>query len=152
MYNGLLVLHSILRWVILILLLLVIIRSIINNTEDFKDANRKWCLRLLIVTHINLLIGLYQYFFGDKGYALIKEYGMKDVMKTAALRFWAIEHITSMILAVILITVANSVAKKSIGAAKRNRTLAILYILALIIILAAVPWPFRGEGIGRPWF
>jgi hypothetical protein len=151
MYTGLLLLHSILRWLILILLFIVIVRVIVNNTEEDSKVNRKWSLRLLIVTHINFLIGLYQYFFGENGFALVKAHGMKSVMQIASLRFWVVEHISSMIVAVVLITVANSIAKKPIEAAKKNKRLAVIYIIALVIILVAIPWPFRGIGIGRGW-
>ncbi|MFL9485450.1 hypothetical protein ACI6Q2_21890 [Chitinophagaceae bacterium LWZ2-11] len=152
MYNGLLGLHSLLRWAILLLLLVVIIRTIVNSEAKYSEPNRKWGLRLLIVTHINLLIGLYQYFFGEKGIALIKEYGMKDVMKTSALRYWAIEHIFGMIVAVALITAGYSISKKPIEAAKKNKKLLVIYVLALVVILAVVPWPFRTGDVGRPWF
>jgi hypothetical protein len=59
-------------------------------------------------------------------------------------RFWAIEHITGMLIAIILITIARGKAK-----VLNYNAAAWLYLIALIIILATVPWPFR-EGIGRP--
>ena len=148
MYYGLLGLHSLLRWFILIFLVINIFRSLVVADEAGVLNDKKWNLRLLIVTHLNLLIGLYQYFFGPKGLALFRENGAA-VMKDAVLRFWAVEHITGMLIAVVLITISRSVIKKDLPLAAKNKKLATLYIIALIIILVSIPWPFRFDGI--PW-
>ena len=149
-YNGILGLHSLLRWAIVILLIINISRSFLhNNTYSPKD--RSWNLRLVIVTHITLLVGLYQYFFGPKGIALVKAFGMKEVMKDATLRFWVVEHLMGMVIAIVLITISGSISKKSLESdAKKHRKLFWLYIIALFVVLASVPWPFRFAEI--PWF
>lgn len=141
MYNGLLHLHNFMRWIILLFLLIALIQAFTK-----KPGLQKTSLWLLIAAHITLLVGLYQYFMGAVGYKLIQQNGFGAVMKDSALRFWAVEHITGMLLAIILITIAR-------GKAKRNNYSAAswLYLIALILILAVVPWPFR-EGIARPWF
>jgi hypothetical protein len=112
-------------------------------------------LRLLIVTHITILIGLYQYFFGPKGLVMLTDkINYPDtslVMKDPVLRFWAVEHITGMLIAAVLITVSRSIAKNNkITDASKNKKLAWLYILSFIIIMASIPWPFRIDG--TPWF
>ncbi len=140
MATGLLHLHNLLRWIILILLIVTIYQSFTKN-----KGVQKISLFLLISAHITLLLGLYQYFFGKKGIAFFKAYG-SEVMKNPSLRFWAVEHITGMIIAIVLITIARGKAKK-----ENYNALKWLYLVALIIILAVVPWPFRA-GIGRPWF
>jgi hypothetical protein len=141
MENGLLHLHNFLRWVILFFLLIAVVQSL-----GRKPGLKKTSLWLLIASHITLLIGLYQYFTSSKaGYIFIKLYGFGAVMKDSAMRFWAVEHITGMLIAIILITIAR-------GKAKRGGFPSVLYLLALLIILAVIPWPFRELGIGRPWF
>jgi hypothetical protein len=141
MYNFLLVLHSLLRWLILLLLVLNIVR-LFNAKGPAKPGNS---ILLLIFSHTTLLIGLYQYFFGGFGINLFQQGA--EVMKNSATRFWAVEHITGMIISIALITVGHISLKKT-GKAKRT---AILYLIALVVILASIPWPFR-EGIARPWF
>ena len=143
MYTGLVHLHNLLRWVVLIALLIVIIKLVLK-----QDA-LKFSKVLLMSAHTTLLLGLYQYFFGSVGFQLIKSAvgGMKEVMKDAASRFWAIEHAFSMILAIAFITIGHIKYKKT-GNSKPTQ---ILYILALILILLAMPWPFKA-GVGRPWF
>ena len=107
---------------------------------------RKTSLFLLICAHIQFLIGLYQWFIGGFGYNLIRGNGFGEVMKNAAQRFWAVEHITGMLIAIILITVARGRVK--IGSYSAASW---MYVVALLLIIAVVPWPFR-EDIGRPWF
>ena len=76
---------------------------------------------------------------------------MGVVMKDSAARFWAVEHMTGMIIGILLITLGKSVAKKNFNDALKHKRSAILFTLALVIILLTIPWPFR-VGICRPWF
>ncbi|MBC7868291.1 MAG: hypothetical protein H7X88_12220, partial [Gloeobacteraceae cyanobacterium ES-bin-316] len=89
MESGLLHLHNLLRWIILLFLLLALLQAF-----GKKPGLKKTSLWLLISAHITLLIGLYQYFTGAFGYKLIEANGFGGVMKDSVLRFWAIEHIT----------------------------------------------------------
>ena len=141
MDTGLLHLHNLLRWVILITLLLSIYK-LLTKQDALKTSKI-----LLISAHTTLLLGLYQYITGSVGLQLIKTMGMGAAMKDAATRFWAVEHISSMILAIAFITIGHIRYKKS---GKPNAAL-VLYIIALILILSMVPWPFK-EGVGRPLF
>ncbi|MBI1779841.1 MAG: hypothetical protein HYR66_00460 [Sphingobacteriales bacterium] len=141
MASGLLHLHNLLRWVILILLLVALFQAFTK-----KEGLKKTSLFLMIAAHITLLIGLYQWFVGPMGLQLIRDNGMSEVMKNSVHRFFAIEHITGMIIAIILITMARGRAKKGLYAPASW-----MLLIALIAILVSVPWPFR-EGIGRPWF
>jgi len=141
MTTGLVHLHNLLRWVVLIALFWAIIKLFIQ--QDALKVSKV----LLISAHSTLVLGLYQYFFGDWGFKLIQAAGMKVAMASSAIRFWAVEHIFSMLIAIILITIGHIKYKKG-GAPK---TTLILYILALLLIVAAIPWPFRAE-IGRPLY
>lgn len=143
MYNGLLHLHNLLRWIILLLLLVALFQSL-----NKKEGLRKSSLWLLISAHITLIIGLYQYFKSETvGYSIVKRMGgFGDVMKDSFARFWVIEHFVGMLIAIILITIARGKAKKlSYGPAFW------FYLIALIVILVSIPWPFR-ETVARPWF
>lgn len=141
MYSNLLVVHSLLRWVILFLLVIALLQAI-SKSRGLRTSS----LWLLVSAHITLLIGLYQWFAGPLGLKLIQDNGFGAVMKQSALRFWAVEHFAGMLIGIILITAGRSKAKML-----NYRAATWLYLIALIIIVASVPWPFR-EGIGRPWF
>lgn len=139
MNTGLLHLHSLLRWVIVITLLISIVKTFSGNKPLGISKI------LLISSHTTLLIGLYQYFFGNMGVKLFQQTG---VMKDAVLRFWAVEHMAGMILAVALITIGHISLKKT----DNTKKTAILYLIAFIVIIASIPWPFRADGIARGWF
>lgn len=137
---GLLHLHNALRWIILILLL-------VNLYFAFskKPMLEKSSLWLMISAHIMLLIGLYQLIAGRYGIMKGLPEGVK-LMGDKFYRFFWVEHPLMMILAIVLITLARGKAKAS-SYSKAGWLLAV----ALILVLAAVPWPFR-EIVGRPWF
>lgn len=154
MYNGMLHLHSVLRWVILILLLVCIYKSFVDKNKPFTSSHRKMGMILMIVADVMLLIGLYQWFAGDWGLKSIQRNGFSEIMKkeNAVLRFYAVEHILLMLIAIILIHIGYSFAKKNVpDVAKHKRTL-LFYGLSLLIILIAIPWPFRNVGAGKHWF
>lgn len=152
METGLLHLHSFLRWVILLLLLLAIFKSLGAGNKPFTSGHRKAGLFLMIAVDIELLIGLVQWFTGAFGLKAIQDQGMGAIMKNATLRFFAVEHLVMMVIAVVLIHVGKSFAKKNISDRKKHRKTVLFYVLALIVILAAIPWPFREIGLGRGWF
>jgi hypothetical protein len=153
MENGLLHLHNFLRWVILILLLLSIYRAYTGwkNKKTFSDGDRRTWLFTLIAAHITLLLGLYQWILGPHGIRrTILPEGF-SVMKDKYYRFFWVEHPTFMILAIIMITLGYRMAKKPIEDDLKYKRALWLFIVALLFILVAIPWPFR-DIVGRPWF
>jgi hypothetical protein len=148
MYTGLLHLHSFLRWVILLLLVISVFMSLAGMTgkKPFSPRQAKIALFLMISAHIQLLVGLYEWIFGPWG---VKRLGDMGTDKVA--RFYGVEHITGMIIAIALITIGRGVAKKNFPDAVKQKRTFWFFLLALVIIFASVPWPFR-TGIARPWF
>lgn len=142
MNTGLLHLHNILRWVILITLLLSIYKLLVK-----QDALKSSKI-LLIASHSTLLIGLYQYFIGSLlGFKLIQTVGMKTAMGDAVSRFWGVEHAFTMIIVIVLITIGHIKYKKT----GKSGLTKVLYLLALVLVFLMTPWPFKA-GVGRPWF
>ena len=145
-------LHSLLRWVILILLLAAIVKSYsgMNSGRPFSTGDRRLGLFLLISAHTTLLLGLILWLFGAFGLALVRDNGMSVVMKNAVMRYWVMEHFVGMLIAIVLITIGRGAAKKKIPDAAKFKRAFWLFLVALIIILVTIPWPFR-TGVGRPW-
>lgn len=142
METGMLHLHSLLRWIILLLLLVCLFQAISKSS-----ALRKTSLWLLISAHLMLIVGVYQWVAGRYGINKGLPEGI-ELMKDKFYRFFWIEHPLLMILAIILITVARGKAKNL-----NYKSVTWLLIIALLAILAAVPWPFREiVGEGRKWF
>lgn len=151
MYNGLLHLHSVLRWVILILLLVALFKSFADRNKAFTPGHKKTGLFLMITADIMFLVGMYQWITGPWGLKSIQTNGMSNVMKNASLRFFAVEHLLGMLIAIVLIHVGYTYSKKDIPDAMKHKRVLLFYGLALLIILISIPWPFRAVGAGRTW-
>ncbi len=143
-------LHSALRWVTLALLLLTIFSSLRGMpSKTYTAGDRKLALFTMIVLHLQLVIGLGLYFISPSVKAALAD---PEKMAHATSRFWAVEHLVGMVLAILIATVGYMRAKKTTDGWPRHRTILFYYLLSLIIILATIPWPFREVGAGRGWF
>jgi len=141
METGMLHLHSILRWIILLLVLVCLVQALSKN-----PGVRKASLWLLISAHLMFVVGLYQLIAGRFGIAKGLPEGI-ELMKDKFYRFFWVEHPLMMFLAIILITVARGKAKTL-----NYKAVGWLLFIALLLILAAVPWPLRAiVGEGRTW-
>lgn len=152
MYNGMLHLHSFLRWVLLILLVLAIFKNLADRHKPFTTGHKKVALFTLICADLLLLIGLYQWVAGHWGLEVIKQSGMGEVMKNPVARFFAVEHFAGMLIAIILVHVGFTYTKKNITDTVKHKRVLLYYALALLVILISIPWPFRAVGTGRTWF
>ncbi len=154
LYEVMLHAHSVGRWIVLLLLLFAIFNSLLAGNRPFIKSDNRLGLLLTIFADLMLLVGLYLYFVGPWGYKMIEQAGgMGAVMKNATLRFYAVEHIAGMLIAIILIHIGKAQARKPIGDKAKHKRTMIFYFLALLIIAVSIPWPFRPEvGIGRGWY
>lgn len=149
----LLALHNLLRWVILIALLYVLVKSlgVMNAKSAFSGGDRKAALILLISSHLTLLIGLYQWLFGRFGIISHSLPEGVELMKDKFYRFYWVEHPFGMVLAITLITIGYGAVKKGTVQAGLGKKAFWLFLIALIVLAATIPWPGR-VGIGRPLF
>lgn len=149
MHTGLLHLHSALRWVAIILMLATIIDSLVRMYRPFKENEKKLALFTLISLHTQLLIGILLYFVSPtiKGFV---EAG--HIMKTPVARFYIVEHLLGMLLAIVVVTIGYSRAKRQAESWAKHRMIFFYYLTAFILILLSIPWPFREAGAGRGWF
>ena len=145
MYNGLLHAHSGLRWIVLILLLAAIFNAFSKKKSGVWTAkDKKISLFAMIFTHVQFLIGLVLYFVSPKVNFV------EGFMKDDVLRFFAVEHVLLMVVAIVFITVGHSKSKKAATDAGKFSAIAKFYLIGLVLILASIPWPFRDLGSG--WF
>lgn len=153
MDTGLLHLHNLLRWVILILLVISIFKAYSGwqQKKTFSPSDKRVWLFTLISAHITLLIGLFQWLWGRYGILKIDLPEGESVMKNKFFRFFWVEHPTFMILAIVMITLGYGMAKKPVPDTVKFRRAFWFFVIALLMILVAVPWPFR-DVIGRRWF
>jgi hypothetical protein len=102
----------------------------------------------MISAHTTLLIGLKLLFVGKVNFTNVPE-GV-SLMKDATYRFFLVEHPLMMIIAIVFITIGRGQVKKPVPDAIKYKKAFWFFVLALILILAAIPWPARE--IGRPLF
>ncbi|HEX3009353.1 MAG TPA: hypothetical protein VHO90_17235 [Bacteroidales bacterium] len=70
-------------------------------------------------------------------------------MKAPLTRFFLVEHLTGMLIAIALISIGYSVSKKTANETKKYNKLLVFYIIGFLVILAAIPWPFYN--LGTDW-
>jgi hypothetical protein len=141
MYNILLLSHSWLRWVVLILAVLAIYR----NYEGFSTG-RKWTATdkkfntfFIGSMHLQLVIGLILY----SGVSPMMQGILADtatLMKDKEHRFWGVEHISVMIIAVLVAQIGSIKAKKQVSDAGKFRTAFFWFLAAIILVLIMIPF------------
>ncbi|MHA4893922.1 cytochrome B [Pedobacter sp. PWIIR3] len=132
MYSILKSAHSGWRYIVLTLLILAFIQAFTGwlGKKPYTEGNRKFNVFTLISAHIQLLIGLILYFMND---------WYKADSSVAIGRYWKMEHIGMMVLAIILITYGNARSKKTTDEGPvRHRNIALYFGLALVLIVAAI--------------
>jgi hypothetical protein len=152
-YNVMLHVHSVGRWIVLLLLLFAIFNSLIAGSRPYIKSDNRLGLFLTIAADLMLLVGIYLYVVGPRGYKMFQaEGGMGAVMKDPGTRFFAVEHIAGMLIAVILMHIGKAQGRKAMSDRAKHRRTMIFYLLALLIILVSIPWPFRAVGAASGWF
>lgn len=133
MYNGMLHAHSGFRWLVIIFLVIAILKSFAGwfGKKEYNKGDNMIALLLLSVTHLQLIFGIVMYFISDKIVS------MGEAMKDATLRFWAVEHGFTMLIAIVLITLGRVLSKKAATSELKFKKGAIFYTIAFILILWA---------------
>ncbi len=145
--DHLLMTHNVVRWLVLLLALYAITKSargLLKNQDYTKQHNFSRILFVSVI-HLQALLGIILYF--SRGWANNLVSAFAD-MGNKAMRFWSIEHMFGMILAVVLIQIGSSKTKKAENVRMKHKTSLKFFLIGLIIILATIPWPFR-DVIGR---
>ncbi|PPK99942.1 hypothetical protein [Parapedobacter indicus] len=154
MYVTLLALHSLVRWLVLASLLFAIgcaYRGWLANKQfsRFDNSVRHWTAT---VAHIQLLVGGALYVISPIVNHFLHNF--KEAVHQRDLRFFGMEHITMMLLAVIMITIGSAKAKRKPTDREKYKTLAIWFTAGLLIILLSIPWafsPFTSRPYLRPF-
>ena len=150
MYTGLLHLHNLLRYIVVVLLIIAVVKSFIGwfGKKNYTEADNKVSLFLFISAHLQLVIGFVLYFISPIVETALNDFG--GSMKDPVLRYWGIEHISSMIIGIAIITLGRIMAKKGKNDSAKFRRQAVYFVLAMVLIFSAIPWPW--SAIARPWF
>lgn len=131
MYEILKSAHSGWRYIVLILLVVAVLQALMGwlGNKTYTEGSRKLNVFTLISAHIQLVFGLVLYFISPL---------TKGPMSDPIYRYWKVEHISIMIIAIILITIGNAKSKKVTESVAKHKKIAIFFGLALIFIIAAI--------------
>lgn len=138
MYNFIKHLHSGFRYVVLLLVLTAIIGAFMGwlGNKKYTNGTRKLNLFAMISVHTQVLGGIVLYFLSNITQVAMNNWG--EAMKNQTLRYWALEHVVMMLLAMVLITIGHSKSKKAVTDVLKHRTIAIYFTLSLIVIVVAI--------------
>ena len=136
--------HSGLRWLVLGLLMYAVYNAAANK-NSYEKKDKMINLFAMISLHVQLLLGLILYYTSgnvsfDAGW-----------MKNAVTRFYGMEHLLGMLLAIIIVTIGRKLAEKQEVPEQKNKKIMVWYTIGLVLILISIPWPFR-EALGGSWF
>lgn len=138
MYTTVKFLHSYWAYLVVLVVVIATVNAAIGmvSKKEFSPKDFRLSLFALIVTHIQLLLGIILFVIAND----FGENSMKEIMGNAALRMKNVEHPFTMLIVTMLITIGYSKHKKLRTSASKLKTLTVTYGLALIALLAMIPW------------
>jgi len=150
MYTTILTLHSWLRWLALIAGVVATFAALSDRTAPpARSRADVWGLILMIALDTQLLLGLLLYFVVSPNMAEIRS-NFGAAMKDPVARFWAVEHLTMMLGAIVVAHVGRVLGRKSTSADTKRMKLFVCFAIATVLMLLGMPWP--GLRAGRPLF
>ena len=150
MYTTILTLHSWLRWLALVAGIVATLAAARDNTPPpAKGPADRWGLILMIALDTQLLLGLLLYFVVSPNMAEIRA-NFGAAMQDPATRFWAVEHLTMMLGAVVVAHVGRVLGRTSTSPETKKMKLFVCFGIATALMLLGMPWP--GLRAGRPLF
>ncbi len=144
-YVAVLAAHSLVRWVVLGLLVALVIVGVRGRRggSEWSRSDERIHLSLVIAADIQLVLGLFLYlhaspisaaFFADA----------KHAMKDATLRFFGVEHVTAMVLAVAAVHAGRALSRRA--EERRHHRALVSAAIALFFVMVGIPWPFMKHG------
>ena len=146
MYQFLLNFHSINRWAVLLLALIVLFRSYSGwkGKKAYTKNDNIFHAIFIGLVHLQLLSGLLLYFV----YSPVTQQAMSDFgasMKDKSLRFWAVEHLIGMLIGTGIAQAGRIVSKKAFSSELKHKKAFIYTLIAVIIILMVIPFGLFNE-------
>jgi len=141
MYSGILQLHDILRWVLLLVFVITLVKYLAGwfGNQTWSKNDNILGIALTSLMDLQLITGLVLYFFLSP-LTKIAFSDMGAAMKNPDLRFYAVEHILMMLIAVVLVHIGRAKSKKAVHTMSKFKIASIFFLIALVVIVAAVPW------------
>ena len=141
MYEIILVLHNTLRWLLLVSLAITLVKYLAGwmGNQPWKKIDNILGIIFTSLMDLQLIFGFTLYFFLSP-YIKTAFSDFGAAMKNANLRFYAVEHLSLMLIAIVLVHVGRAKSKRAKTDRNKFKTAIIFFLIALVIILAAIPW------------
>jgi hypothetical protein len=152
LYSFFLTLHNLTRWLVIVFAVLALVRAFRGwlKKQDWSLADDRAGLWFTSMIDTQLLLGLILYFiFTPAATRLFANFG--EGIRDPGTRFFGLEHLLMMIIATLIAHVARALSRRAKDQIARHRAAAIGYSVTILVILAAIPWPFMSI-YGRPLF
>lgn len=139
MHTLLATLHSYNRYLILAALLFVLFRAFSGwlTRRPYEKIDNTASLVLVSLAHLQLLIGLIMWGF-TSAWTQTAFANMGLAMKDPNQRYWAVEHLVAMLIAIVLIQLGRTFAKKTPDQTAKHRKTAIYTAIAALIIVVTL--------------
>ena len=108
------------------------------GNKPFSKAEDTGSKIATILLGIQFLIGLGLYVISP----LVQLGNMGAAMKDPLLRFWTVEHITMMFIAIMVISIGRGQARRATDDLVKHKKITIFFGIGLLLIFFAIPWPF----------
>jgi predicted cation transporter len=147
--HHLILTHSFLRYLVLLSILLVIYLAweALVFKKPYTRLHRIATASASGISQLQLLVGFALYFFGPTA----QSFWQNKSMRWGDGLFFALVHFGLMSAAIAIISIGEALAKREVDERRKFRILFNYFVLALFIILVAIPWPFSPLA-QRPWF
>jgi len=139
--------HSLLRWLALAFGLIAVVRALVGvlTRQPWTPSDDRAGRLFVIAFDVQALVGLVLYFFLSP----ITQHALSNMgsaMTDPVTRYWAVEHIALMILALGMVHLGRARSRRATTDAAKHRSAAIFYTLGFVAMVAATPWPFMPAG------
>src|ERR1035437_3124453 len=140
MHSALRLLHSYVRWVVLLAGLVALARMAAGwmSSRSWTPSDHRAGLFFTVALDIQLLLGVSLYAVSP----LIRK-AMSDMataMRTPDVRFFVADHPATMLVALVLAHVGSVAARKAPTDGAKVRRGAVFFALSLALILWGIPW------------
>ena len=148
--HPLLVVHSLLRWLVLASILYAIVNALIRwrSGAPYTKSDNLARILAVIISHTQLVAGLVLYFISPIVSYFWQNFSV--AVHQRQVRFFGMEHIFVMLIAITVLTIGSAKAKRKKADAQKHKTIFIWFTVALVLIISSIPWAFSPL-VSRPW-
>jgi hypothetical protein len=130
------------RWIVLVSLVFAVYRSYsgLRSKRSYSKLDDRTRHITATSGHIQLILGLWLYFISPVVDYFLQNF--KEGVHMREIRFFGMEHITMMIIAILLLTIGSIKVKRKTSDREKFKTMFGWYAIALLIIFLSIPWSF----------